>query len=305
MTRADKLTGFDGWLGSAAAGGTLTVFSLPQVIRRARRHRSGLLTCRSQRRRRRSRSPPERGALESDGLEWRCLGVLWQQVLASPLRRTQQGGLFWRDVERLESDPLLNAAPPDHLADVPDLGFWLAAVAEGGLLREVDGEVRAEAIPTVWELGLWPAVEALWAELFPPDPGDPARRLARRAAGRQPVPVGLSAAVRPAWPHAGGRAWAALSGAAGAAGEPPVLDERVGAAVAPEGVGGDVPASSAWRIRCGWYRCAGRRRRALVRLSPPAAGCSARATCRGAGGGLSADAAGFSRTSKSSPIVRG
>lgn len=166
-----KLTGFDGWLGSAAAGGTLTVFSLPQVIRRAAGIDPGLPDLSV------AAAPAEESftarsaaPLESDGLEWLLrLGVLWQQVLASPLRRTQQGGLFKRDVERLESDPLLNAAPPDHLADVPDLGFWLAAVAEGqGLLREVDGEVRAEAIPTVWELGLWPAVETLWAELFRP-----------------------------------------------------------------------------------------------------------------------------------------
>src|SRR5262249_54431524 len=50
-----------------------------------------------------------------DGLEWLLrLGVLWQQASAAPFRRTQQGGLFKRDVERLEEGPLLNGPPPDR-----------------------------------------------------------------------------------------------------------------------------------------------------------------------------------------------
>lgn len=172
-----RLTGFDSWLGSAAAGGSLIVFSIPQVIRRATGVDLGLpdLAAASSAAEEPTFTAPSVAPLEADGLEWLLrLGVLWQQVLASPLRRTQQGGLFKRDVERLEQDPLLNAAPPDHLTDVPDLGFWLAALAEGqGLLRGGDGEVRAETIPAVWELGLWPAIESLWADLFRATPWTP------------------------------------------------------------------------------------------------------------------------------------
>ena len=58
---------------------------------------------------------------EADGLEWLLrLAVLWQQVAAAPLRRTQQGDFFKRDFERLGQDALLNAAPADQLAQVPD-----------------------------------------------------------------------------------------------------------------------------------------------------------------------------------------
>ena len=61
---------------------------------------------------------------EADGLEWLLrLGVLWQQVAASPLRRTQQRDFFKRDLDRLRSDSLLGAAPTENLADVPDAGL--------------------------------------------------------------------------------------------------------------------------------------------------------------------------------------
>ncbi len=71
--------------------------------------------------------------LESDGLEWLLrLGALWQQVSTAPLRRTQQGGFFKRDLERLEQDPLLNDPPADRLVDLPDMGFFLAAAGRPG-----------------------------------------------------------------------------------------------------------------------------------------------------------------------------
>jgi hypothetical protein len=105
---------------------------------------------------------------ESDGLEWLLrLAVLWQQVNAAPLRRTQQGGFFKRDLERLQSDPLLMSPPAEKLADVPDLGFLLAAMAEQhGMLQDVEGELRVGPLPALWETGLWPTLEAVWTELW-------------------------------------------------------------------------------------------------------------------------------------------
>src|SRR5215470_7890981 len=57
---------------------------------------------------------------EADGLEWPLrLAVLWQQIAATPLRRTQQGDFFKRDLDRLRKDPLLSALPADSLAEIP------------------------------------------------------------------------------------------------------------------------------------------------------------------------------------------
>ncbi len=104
---------------------------------------------------------------EADGLEWLLrLAVLWQQVAAAPLRRTQQGGFFKRDFDRLAQDPLLNAPPHDRLADIPGVGFFVAALAEKeGVLREADAEWRAGDMPGNWVQGLGTALESLWAEL--------------------------------------------------------------------------------------------------------------------------------------------
>jgi hypothetical protein len=104
---------------------------------------------------------------EADGLEWLLrLAVLWQQVASAPLRRTQQGGFFKRDLERLSQDPLLNAPPADRLAGVRDLGFFLVSLAElEGIVREADGELRAGSLPAAWETSLSAALESLWTDL--------------------------------------------------------------------------------------------------------------------------------------------
>ncbi len=105
---------------------------------------------------------------EADGLEWLLrMAVLWQQTTAAPLRRTQQGDFFKRDLDRLGQDPLLNGPPADCLADVPDLGFFTAVLAErAGVLRERDGEVRVGSLPAEWEAGLAPSLESLWSQLW-------------------------------------------------------------------------------------------------------------------------------------------
>src|SRR5205814_8506249 len=86
---------------------------------------------------------------EADGLEWLLrLGVLWQQVAAAPLRRTQQGDFFKRDLDRLRTDPLLTSPAPDSLADVPDAALFAIALAGvAGVVAEKDGEMRASSLP--------------------------------------------------------------------------------------------------------------------------------------------------------------
>jgi hypothetical protein len=105
---------------------------------------------------------------EADGLEWLLrLAVLWQQVAAAPLRRTLQGEFFKRDYERLAEDALLNAAPADQLAPVPDAAFLAIALAElEGIVAGSDGELRAGPLPPVWDKSLTEALDSLWTDLF-------------------------------------------------------------------------------------------------------------------------------------------
>lgn len=107
-------------------------------------------------------------ALESDGLEWLLrVSVLWQQAHANPFRRTQQGDFFKRDLERLQSDPLLTSLPNDKLVDIPDLGLLVAALAEKqGLIHEVEGELQACLLPSDTNIGLWTLLEGFWSELW-------------------------------------------------------------------------------------------------------------------------------------------
>ena len=106
-------------------------------------------------------------AQEADGLEWPLrLSVLWQQVATTPLRRTQQGEFFKRDLERLGNDPLLNPPSAEGLPTPPDAGFLAVALAEAtGIVREVDGELRAGTLPQRWEEGLLPTLESLFGAL--------------------------------------------------------------------------------------------------------------------------------------------
>ena len=108
------------------------------------------------------------GAQAADGIELLLrVAVLWQQVAESPLRRTIQGGFFKRDAESLGHDPLLTSPAADNLADVPDLGFFLAELAEcEGILRGDDNEVKAGTFPESWEGGLNAALESVWRNLF-------------------------------------------------------------------------------------------------------------------------------------------
>src|SRR5262249_55434812 len=99
---------------------------------------------------------------EADGLDWPMrLAVLWQQIAAGPLRRTQQGDFFKRDTERLQNDPLLSGQ--GELKDAGLLTVELGLIE--GLIRESDGELSAAGLPSIWDEGLHATLESLWAAL--------------------------------------------------------------------------------------------------------------------------------------------
>jgi hypothetical protein len=128
---------------------------------------------------------------QADGLEWPLrLAVLWQQVRAAPLRRTQQGGYFKRDADRLRTHPLLTAPPAEAVGAVPDAGLLAVALAqaEGVVANDEDQTRSGEFPPPHWPDGLGPALVSLWAALVTVEEWDPIRgwtgeRPARRAIG--------------------------------------------------------------------------------------------------------------------------
>jgi hypothetical protein len=94
------------------------------------------------------------------------LAALWQLVESSPLRRTQQGDFFKRDLDRLRSDTLLGTAPADDLRELPDSGLLAVSLARGqGLLLAEQEELRAGSLPSNWNEGLPSTLAALWANL--------------------------------------------------------------------------------------------------------------------------------------------
>jgi hypothetical protein len=154
-----RLTDFEQWLGQASAT-SFAVFAHPHVTARARGEDLGLAECPGA-------VPEAAGIQEADGLEWPLrLAVVWQQVAAGPLRLTQQGDLFKRDLDRLRADPLLTAPAADNPTELPDAGLLAVALAKiEGALQEQAGELHAAALPAAWNQGLYPTLESLWAAL--------------------------------------------------------------------------------------------------------------------------------------------
>jgi hypothetical protein len=174
--RSHRLKSFETWLGSSLE---LQVFAYPQVTARALGEDLGLPSCPGV-------VTECTNPREADGLEWLLrLAALWQQVMADPLRQTQQGDFFKRDLDRLQNDPLLAAPPADALVPLPDLGLLTAALAEsGGILQRVDGDLHGGSLPDIWEDGLFPALASMLAWLFPVQPWNPETGwLANRTAG--------------------------------------------------------------------------------------------------------------------------
>ncbi|MFQ3649314.1 MAG: hypothetical protein SNJ75_03195 [Gemmataceae bacterium] len=157
--KVSRFGSFGYWM-STATEGPLSVLAPRPIVERVRLPESDLPDL--------GESLPLASPRLADGLDFLLrLGVLWQQVRAVPLRRTQGGGLFKRDVERLSQESLFTSPAADALCSVPDPGFLLAELAERlGVLVAVDGEVRAGALPQEWNDGLWTALGGLVPLLF-------------------------------------------------------------------------------------------------------------------------------------------
>ncbi len=207
---ANRLKSFEQIIGLASAGG-LTVFAHPAVTVRALANKVDL---------------PELPAAvvgaaavrEADGLEWLLrLSALWQLVASGPLRRTQGGAFFKRDLDRLRGDVVLNSQSADSLADLPDPALLAVALAEvEGIVRDSDGELAAGPLPSSWEDGLPEATGGLYAGLFRMESWDPldgfrmatpgtgnpfpsAYLLILALLGRQPPGVFVSAGALETW----------------------------------------------------------------------------------------------------------
>src|SRR5262249_32689542 len=136
-----SLHSFQQWLACAGATG-YTVFAPPLVLSRALGEELGIPEC--------SAVDVGTSAIhEADGLECpQRLAVVWQQLNAGSLRRTQQGDFFKRDLDRLRSDPMLNASPADNLGEIRDLALLAVALAQAlGIVVPEDGELAAGKLP--------------------------------------------------------------------------------------------------------------------------------------------------------------
>jgi hypothetical protein len=162
---ANRLKSFEQLIGLASGG--LTVFAHPAVAARTLGEPPDLPVLPDV-------APAPASVREADGLEWPLrLSALWQLVSAAPLRRTQGGAFFKRDLDRLRGDPVLATAPDDSLAELPDPALLAVALAEAeGIIRDCDGELCAGPLPPSWDDGLPRALESQYAGLFRLDSWD-------------------------------------------------------------------------------------------------------------------------------------
>ncbi len=110
-----------------------------------------------------------RGARESDGRELLLrAAVLWQRIAESPLRLTQDGELFKRDLERLAADAVLGAPVFDELAPLPDMSQLALALAESlGLIeRDEDSAQLRARLTAVWQESLPAMQRRVWQTLL-------------------------------------------------------------------------------------------------------------------------------------------
>jgi hypothetical protein len=158
-----SLKKFESWLDRGGAS-ELTVFTMPEVAARALGADLGLPSCPGT-----VRSAEK--AQEADGLEWPLrLVALWQQAAASPLRLTQGGEFFKKDLERLQSDALLSAGTGDINAGLVAVRLARAQ----GILQATESELRAGAFPQAWREGLCDTLASLYEALATISWTDPA-----------------------------------------------------------------------------------------------------------------------------------
>jgi hypothetical protein len=156
---AIALTSFDAWLKQLTTH-PLSTFALPLAATRAKGEDLML-----------PELPTVRLSTavvqEGDGLEWPMrIAVLWQTARGGPLRRTQQGGFFKRDLDRLRGHPLLSSPPGEAVASIPDpdLLALLLALEEGVLIASND-QIAAGSFPPSWSRGTHAAAAGLFAGL--------------------------------------------------------------------------------------------------------------------------------------------
>jgi hypothetical protein len=177
-----ELDHFENWLGFA---GVLQaeVFAHPAVAARARSEDLGLPDLSSE-----GLTPPAR---QADGLDWPLrLAVIWQEVDDAPVRLTQTNTLYKRDLNRLQTDPVLSTPAADQHTELPDVGvlalFWARAV---GLLSEGDDELRSAPFPPSWSNALTPTLTDLWSGLTAVEVWDPLRGYAPGDTGTAAAPT--------------------------------------------------------------------------------------------------------------------
>jgi hypothetical protein len=151
------LADFADWLNQSGDGAqNAVVFAHPVVAARARGEDLGLPNLAS------DEFPSTPRA--ADGLEWPLrLAAVWQQANAEPIRQTQGNTLFKRDLQRLQADAVLAAAPveaPTSAADPGVLALLWARAA--GLLRDRADALESAPFPPAWDGPL----PNLLAELF-------------------------------------------------------------------------------------------------------------------------------------------
>src|SRR5207248_8102014 len=94
------------------------------------------------------------------------LAAVWQELAQSPLRCTQSGELFKRDQDRLAGNTVLNAAPADNLAELPEPALLAVALGEAlGIVTADQSEFRADNLPPEWDEGLNSVLLSIWSAL--------------------------------------------------------------------------------------------------------------------------------------------
>lgn len=156
----EPISDFTAWYGAA---GTLSavVFAHPGVASRARKEDLGLPSLSG------GLEPPAVPARQADGLEWPLrLAAAWQQVHADAVRLTQGKTLFKRDLQRLQTDAVLSAAPVDQIVPIADAGVLAILWAKAsGLLTEHDDTLEASAFSPAWDGPLFPLLAELFAAM--------------------------------------------------------------------------------------------------------------------------------------------
>jgi len=154
------ITEFEQWL-SLGAIDRARIFAHPAVTRRATETELGLPELKT-------RKLDVKSRPISDGLEWLLrTAAVWVHVAAAPLRLTQYGQLFKRDLQKFQTDELLASPFAEQLTPLPDPWSPAFELAQSvGIVAMRDGELRADSQPAVWAAPLSTALSDLAKGLF-------------------------------------------------------------------------------------------------------------------------------------------